>query len=195
MSEAVTEDDLFEDAPAAPVTKYPTIKQLATGDKTVKVVYAKGEDNEVVKDTTGRLCIFRPSSDVKKVPDRFNPGSMKPQIQVDVILLTGPPITEVIDKDGDVTGNLDPALVPGDTIPAMFVSQSVLVGQLKQLLTNDKPAGRMSVGRFLMLPAKQAGGNKPWAIGVAVDPKQKAADIALAKKWVKEHPAPDLFEG
>ena len=42
MSEAVTEDDLFEDAPAAPVTKYPTIKQLATGDKTVKVVYAKG---------------------------------------------------------------------------------------------------------------------------------------------------------
>jgi hypothetical protein len=185
-------EDLFEDAPAAPVQKYPTVKQIGNGDVAVSVVYAKGADNEVTKSTSGRLCIFRPASGVETVPDRNNPGKMQKRIQVDVILLTGPPITETLDKDDEVTGKLDPPLVPGDVIASMYMSQTLLVGQLDQLLTNGKATGRMTVGRLMLLPA---GGSrsKPWAIGTAVDPKQKAADIKLATQWVKDHPAPDLF--
>ena len=189
----MSDEDLFADAPAAPVQKYPTIKQVGTGDTKVSVIYDKGGENETIKDTTGRLCIFRPVGPIKRVSDRFNPGQMKDQMTVDVILLTGPPITEVIDKDGDVVGKLDPPKVRGDVLPAMYVSQTVLVGQLEQLLTNGKATGRMSVGRLFVLPPKQAGGNKPWAIGTANDPKQKAADLKLATAWVAAHPAPSLF--
>lgn len=180
MSADAFDDDLFEDAPPAPTNKYPTIKQLGTGDKKVKVVYARGEDNEVIKDTAGRLCIFRPVDITYNVADKFNPGQTKDQIQCDVILLTGPPITEVIDQHGEVTGTLDPPKVPGDLLPKMYINQTVLVGQFKQLLnTKGQFTGRMSVGRLVMLPD----GRKPWAIGTAADAKQKDADIALARKW------------
>ena len=185
-------DDLFEDAPVAPQQKYPTVKQMGTGDVAVNVVYAKGEDNEYSRETNGRLCIFRPASKVEKVPSKQDPKKIQNRMQVDVILLTGPPITETLDKDGDVTGKLDPPLVPGDVISKVYMSQTIVVGQLVKLGGGDF-VGKMTVGRFMQLPAT-GGNSKPWAIGTAVDPKQKAADLALAKKWVKEHPEPDPFE-
>jgi hypothetical protein len=190
-------DDLFEDAPAAPTNSYPSVKQLATGDKSVTVVYPGKEP--VIKETTGRLCIFRPTSKARKVPDTKNPGKFKDQCTADVILLTGPPITEKFDKDDEVTGTFDPPLVPGDVLVDMWHNNKLIVGSLMLLGKNDEhpdgnPIGKMTVGRIMLLPPKVAGGNKAWAIGTAKDPKQKAEDIKLASAWVKAHPAPDMFE-
>jgi hypothetical protein len=187
-------EGMFEDAPAAPTASYPSVKQLATGDKSVKVVYPAKDPIE--KETTGRLCIFRPVTRPKKTADQKNAGQFKDQMEVDVILLTGPPISEKFDKDDEITGTFDPPLVPGDVITAMYHNNKLVVGQLSKLGEKDGsgPVGKMSVGRLMLLPPKGNSSNKAWAIGTAVDPKQKAADLKLAFEWVKAHPAPDPFD-
>jgi len=193
----MTDIDDFDDLGTAPVAKYPTMAQLGSDGPKVKVVYGKGKPEEQIKETTGRLVLVRPVKLELKVPSSFEGNAPADRLSVDVVVLDGPPITNVIDKDGDDVYTFPEPLVPNQsaTLDAMYTSHTVLVGQLRDLLVNGNNApGKWQYGRLMKLNPKPGSKNKPWALGRAVDAKLAKADADLAKAWVKTHPDPDVFD-
>lgn len=189
--------DAFEDLGVAPVAKFPTIAQLASDGVKTKLVYGKGTDQEQIKEWAGRLVIVQPVKLEHGVKSQFAGNPPGDRMSVNITVLDGPPITQVIDKDGEVTYTFPEPLVPGQNavLPAMYTSHTVIIGQLKPLMVNGENApGKLTFGRLFKLNPKPGSTNKPWALGRPVDAKQAAADQKAALEWVKAHPEPDPFE-
>jgi hypothetical protein len=186
---ASDEVDPFEEASAAPVKKFPSIKQLGSGAPKVKATYAKGKDQEQTRDTTGRMLLIKPRKVDRNQPSNFEGNDPTDRWSCDVVVLDGETITEAVDKDGDVTYVFPEPLVPPFLLENMYISQTMLGQQIDDKW--DAANGRartMLLGRLMQLPANK-GRSKPWVIGDFTP-----ADAATAKKWVKEHPEPDAFE-
>lgn len=190
------DDDFDQEIGAAPVAKFPTMAQLGSDGPKLKLIYGKGTDQEQTKDWAGRLVIVTPVKLEHNVKSQFAGNPPGDRMSLDVVILDGPPITNVIDKDGEVVYTFTEPLVPGQNavLKAMYTSHTVLIGQLVKLMVNGESApGKSQYGRVLKLNPKNAGGNKPWALGRAVDPKQAVKDLDAARAWMKANPAPDPF--
>lgn len=190
-------DDDFDDLGVAPVRKFPTMAQIGSDGPKVKVIYAKGKPQEQIKDTTGRLVLLRPVKLEHNVPPSTPDGKVGDRLSMDVIVLDGPPIVNVVDKDGEETFVFPEPLVPNQSavLERMYSNHTVLIGQMKDQMTNGETApGKWNYGRLMKLAPKNPGGNKPWAVGRAVDAKQNAEDRKIAAAWLKAHPEPDAFE-
>jgi hypothetical protein len=189
-------DDIFGEVGAAPVAKFPTMAQIGSDGPKLKLVYGKGTDQEQIKDWSGRLVIVTPVKLEHNIKSQFAGNPPGDRMSVDVVILDGPPITVVVDKDGEEVYTFPEPLVPGTNaeLKAMYTSHTVLIGQLNKLMVNGESArGRMTFGRVMKLNPKPGSTNKPWALGRAVDEKQAAKDSAVARAWVAAHPAPDPF--
>jgi hypothetical protein len=181
-------NDPFASAPAAPSVKFPTMKQLGTGAKKHAATYAPGTVDEVVKkDNVGRALLLKPVKFEKDAPSSKAPSGKADRWKVDVVALDGEKITDVYDKDGESTYTFPDPLVAPFLLPQMFVSQTMLVGQLNEFMGQPDHSPYMLV-RLMLLPPKSAGGNKAWAFGAPI-----TGDAELAHKWLDSHPEPDLF--
>lgn len=189
-------EDAFEEIGAAPVAKFPTMAQLASDGPKLKLVYGKGTDQQQIKEWAGRLVIVQPVKLEHNIKSQFPTNPPGDRMSVNVTVLDGPPLTTVIDKDGEVTYVFPEPLVPNENfeLNAMYTSHTVLIGQLKPLMVNgENSPGKLTWGRLMKLNPKPGSTNKPWAIGRPVDEKQYKADAAKASAWVKAHPEPDAF--
>src|ERR1700753_3703224 len=84
----VTEADPFDDPGSAGASSYPSMAQL--------------------KD---RLLLVEPTELEKKIPSKLQEGKFVDRITATVHVLTGDPISIVLDKDGDVVTEFDEPLV------------------------------------------------------------------------------------
>ena len=178
-------DDIFEDAPPALGTQRPNIRQLASGAKKGKRTYAKGEAQEFTGDIEGRLLIIVPKKLETGVPSQFkDPKTGQPKLQdritADVHVLDGTPITQVIDGEGDVKLELKEPLTPPFMIPDAYISQTMLVQQLEDVVGT----GKFRFGRLGFLPPRPPN-KKPFVLfGTTEDEK------AQAKQYWNSRPDP-----
>lgn len=182
-------NDPFGSAPVAPKVKFPTMKQLGNGAKKHTAVYAAGTPDEVVrKDNTGRALLIHPVDFEKDAPSKFDKSGKADRWSVDVIVLDGEPIAEVIDKDGDSVYTFPEPLIAPFKLEKMYISQDLLRKQLSAFV-EDPNHGHYMLVRLMLLPPLSAGGNKSWVFGGYLE-----ADAKLATEWDKANPIPSLFD-
>lgn len=185
-------DDFFDAAPEVKSSTRPTIKMLSRGSTPRTATYAKGGDNEqTVKNATGRTMIIRPVKVARNhVNPRFPDNPPSDRWTANIVVLDGDPITEILDKDGDVVVELAEPLVPPFLIENMYISNGVLGSQMEQTyarsLTGEGKG--MMLAQLVSLPPKSQGGNKVYAFA-DYDP----SILPIAKAWIKAHPEPDPF--
>jgi hypothetical protein len=121
----------------------------------------------------GRLVIIKPLNLEKHVPG-VEAGKFVDRITADVHVLDGEPITAALDKDGDIKAEFDEPLVPAFVLESMYLSQTVLVNQLRAAYKNDG----IVLGRIGQDPARKKGQNKAWVLETAND-----ADKATAREY------------
>ena len=125
----------------------------------------------------GRLVIVKPLNLEKNVPAPGENGKTQDRITADVHVLDGEPIAAALDKDGDIKAEFDEPLTAPFVLESMYLSQTVLVNQLRSAYKNDG----IVLGRIGQEPARKKGQNKPWVFENATD-----ADKATAREyWAK----------
>lgn len=130
-----------------------------------------GGDHPSMKQLKGRLLVFMPTQLDKDVPDTLSdkPGAVKDLMHANVAFLDGEPITNKLDKDGDVAKTFDEPITRGQIMEDFLTSNKLLVSQLKG---QERVLGRLVQG------TARAGQSKPWFLETPSE-----ADIALAGKW------------
>ncbi len=154
----MTTDDPFSEPGPRGAGKFPSMKQLK-----------------------GRLLLVTPTGLTKNATSPLKKdagGNLIPhdRITADVVFLTGDPIKGVLDKDDEVTHTYDEALVAPHKLEAMWISQTVLVNQLRAALKREG----MVLGRLVQLPPTQAGNAKAWSLEAATDEDKTKARAYLA---------------
>lgn len=155
----------------------PRLHQIARGlAKDVTRKYAEGTDQEQTIKTRGRLVLMTPKRVERNVPGR---NGTRDRWSVDVVILDGPEITEVIDaQTGDVMAELEEALVPGEEnslIKDMYVSSVTLGNQFE-----GAGIGTMILGRLGRLPKRGDQSPAYALLSYTEEEAQKARDY-LAK--------------
>lgn len=175
-------EDIFEDAPAATGAARPTIKQLTQGCKEVERTYAKGDPGrEHSQKIKGRLVIIEPKEIKYNVPSNFPGQDPSDRITADIHVLDGEPIDGQYSDDGDLKQKFREPLVPPFTIPGQFISNRMLVDQLKEVVGTGFRFGRMGT-----LPPR-GNNKKPYILyGTTAEEKKQAAEY-----WKKR---PDPFD-
>lgn len=167
-------DDIFADAPAAQGVARPHIKQLASGDKEVKRMYAKGEPQQYEGLCKGRLIIIEPTKIERNMPSGIKGDDGKPKLQdritANIHVLSGEPITEQLDGEGDVKAVFKDPLVPPFVIPNSYISNTMLVQQLEDVVGTG-----IRFGALGFLPPK-GGRKKPYVLFNTTPAEKKAAN-------------------
>jgi hypothetical protein len=143
-------DDPFGEPGSSGGGKFPSMKQLA-----------------------GRLLLVQPHTLTKGVVGAFGPQD---RMTSHVHVLDGDPITEVLDKDGDVAFTPDEPWTPPVTLEDLYISQRGLVNQLKSAYK----AEGMVLGRLRI--RKLDSGNKMFELEPASTEDKALAREFLAKK-------------
>jgi len=186
-------DDMFESAGKVNFSQRPTIKMLSRGGVERKATYAAGDPAEVtVAKCVGRTVLVIPKKvDRKHVNPQYPDNAPVDRWTADVVVLDGEPISEIVDKDGDVTAELEEPLVPPFLVSDLYISNQML-GQQMDGVYSRKLAGTGSgkiLAQIMVLPPAKKGGNKPYAFG---DASSAAKETAL--QWLKDNPEPDEFD-
>lgn len=130
----------------------------------------------------GRLLLVTPTGIEKGItsPLKKTPHD---RITADVVILDGDPIKGVLNKDGEVTHVYDTPLAPPHRLDALWISQMVLVNQLRNALKSEG----MVLGRVTQLPAQTAGNNKAWSLDAATEDDKKVARAYIESQKVDEN--------
>jgi hypothetical protein len=151
----MSETDPFDDPGSTGGGKYPSMAQLK-----------------------GRLLLIEPTALAKNVPG-MEPGKFVDRITATVGVIDGKePITDVLDKDGDSTFTFDEPLVAPFELEDLYISQVVLVNQLRKAYKAETKV----LGRLVQLPAREKGRNKAWGLEAPTDEDKTAAREYLANK-------------
>lgn len=176
-------DDIFNDAPAAVGAPRPSLRQFTTGAKSVDRTYAKGEPQEYKAKMTGRLVIIEPKKIERGIVSSIKGDDGKPRLQdritADIHVLNGEPIVNQIDGEGDVKVVFKEPLVPPFVITNAYISQTMLVQQLEDVVGTGFRFGALGT-----LPPKN-GRKKPYVL-VSTTPEEKK----LAAEYWKSRPDP-----
>ena len=132
----------------------------------------------------GRLCVFEATAAEHDVTTELN-KTPHTRLTCNVTFLDGPAIATVIDKDGDVVHTFDTPIACGDVMEGMFVSAAWFTSRLAK----TAGTGVRVLGRVVKLPARKAGGFKPWGLS---DPL--AGDLDRGQKWLKAQQEKALAE-
>ena len=125
----------------------------------------------------GRLLLVQPMSLAKGVPGAYGEQD---RITANVHVLDGGDITEVLDKDGDVSFTPDVPWSPPCQMEDMYLSQRGLVNQLKSAYRNETQVlGRLN-------SRKLENGNKMFELLPATDDDKVLARAYLATLSKKE---------
>jgi hypothetical protein len=140
-----------------------------------------------MKQLKGRLLLVTPTALTKNATSPLKKdasGNLIPhdRMTADVTFLDGDPIKGVLDKDGEVTHVYDEPLNAPHKLESMWISQTVLVNQLRKAEKN----GGMVLGRLVQLPPTQAGNAKAWSLDAASDEDKKIARAWIEKQKVDE---------
>jgi hypothetical protein len=180
------EIDPFEEAEAAPSMSPPSMKQLGKGGTKRQATYAKGTENPVVRESSGRMVLMKPVKvDRNYKNPNFKNNDPSDRWHVNIVVLDGEPIVAKEDKDGEIVSTYPEPLVPPFELSSAYVSNTLIAGQLEKAFAK----GTMIIGQVMLLPPKSQGGNKAWAIGDSTDEAKK-----VARQWIKDHPEPDEFD-
>lgn len=180
-------DDPWGSPVAPPSISPPKMKQLGAGHTERTRIYDKGGDKEQPRKTKGRtvLISLENASFQDSVPSPFKDTSGNTIMQCkgtyDIVVLDGEPISEVLDKDGDVVGTYDEPKVAPFELTKFYSSHKLLYGQLKDMKARGL---KYALGVIGQLPA-QGQNAKPW---VLLAPEAEDAD--LARKYLANRPAP-----
>lgn len=128
-----------------------------------------------LKQLSGRLLVVEPQTLEENVPDTYNPGKTKDRMTVDLTFLDGDTLTVALDRN-DVATPLPKPIQAGETISGLYVSQSVLITQLKQAM-RDRGGSGMVLGRLGKGEARN-GNNAPWILVAASE-----QDNESARRW------------
>jgi hypothetical protein len=127
----------------------------------------------------GRLLLVEPTNLEKGIPSTLEPDKKVDRVTATVHVLDGDAITDVLDKDGDSTFTFDEPLVAPFVLEDMYLSQVVLVNQLRKAYKAEVKV----LGRLGQLPAQKKGNNKAWAFEIPTEQdKQTARDYLAALK-------------
>lgn len=118
----------------------------------------------------GRLLLITPTGIERGIT---SPLKKEPhdRITADVVILDGDPIKGVLNKDNEVTHIYETPLSPPHKLDAMWISQTVLVNQLRNAQKNSG----MVLGRVTQLPPVKAGNNKSWSLDAPTEDDKKVA--------------------
>jgi hypothetical protein len=124
-----------------------------------------------------RLIIFKPVNLEKNIPG-IEKGKLVDRMSVDIHMLDGEPITELVDGYGEPKDvELEAPFTAPHVFESMYVSQVVLVNQLRKAYKNDG----MVLGRLGRDKPRQKGQQGAWTIEAASD-----EDKVLARDyWTK----------
>lgn len=175
--------DPFEQPTAVSGGKFPAMKQLGTGCKERTVTYGAGTPQEKTLKTKGRLVLIQPTHLDKNVPGVGKDAKPRDRITANVTVFDGPPIEAVIDKDGEITHEFEEPLTPPFTLEGMYISQAVMVGQLRNALENK---GRV-LGRMAALPPQTAGNSRAWCLA-----SWNQKEAAFVTQWLTENAAASI---
>jgi hypothetical protein len=125
----------------------------------------------------GRLLLVEPHTLTKGVDGKFGPQD---RMTSNVHVLDGPDITEVLDKDNDVSFTPDEPWTTPFLLEDLYVSQRGLVNQLKDAYKAETKV----LGRLNRL--KLENGNTMFKLEPAEDADKKLAREYLAKRAEKD---------
>ena len=134
-----------------------------------------------MKQLKGRLLLIEPTRLDKQITSNLNPDKKVDRMSANVTVLDGDPITNVLDKDGDVVHEFDEPLAAPHTMEDMYISQTVLVNQLRKAYKAESKV----LGRLVQLPAARPGENKAWAFEEPTDADKDIARGYLASEKAK----------
>ena len=121
-----------------------------------------------------RLVHIRPTGREDNVPSKEAGRPPYTRLTCDVTFLSGDPITNVVDRFGAVTAQLDPPVQAGQIMPETFISQGWFVSRLKEKV--GVPGFPGVVGVLSMEKTKS--GNMMWMLR---DPSPE--QMAQVKQW------------
>lgn len=151
----------------------PRFHQLAKGCPEVTRKYLAADSDHKTK---GRLLVLRPVPGSLTKVQNMNKTGMVDQMSVDVFVVDGEPITEVIDfRTQESVSELEEPLVPGSAncmLPAQFINSATLVNQLRDVYAS----GSALCGRLGRLPSQNQ--NSP--AYVLLDYTEEEAQAAVA---------------
>jgi hypothetical protein len=141
-----------------------------------------------------RLLLIRPTAIERNVPNDLQPGTFKDRVTADVVFLDGDTITDKIDDDG-AHPELDEPIRPGDIMEDYWISQTLIVRQIKGKI--GATVNPWVLGRLTKLPPRQKGRKGAWSLAeFTPDDAKRAASWmrAQSKKEAERAKAPAKVE-
>lgn len=139
----------------------------------------------------GRLLLIRPTAIEYKVPNDLQPGTFKDRITADVVFLDGETITDRIDDEG-VHTELDEPIKPGEVIEDYWISQTLIVRQVKGKI--GATVNPWILGRLTKLAPRQKGRKGAWSLAEFTEADAKRAASWMRAQAKKEAKAPAKVE-